>query len=510
MFIGYESLSPNSLEKEKEYIFMENGKDTIESATKSAADLVLSASETKSLVENYSAGVIKDNELLKVQIESLSKDNERLKDILKIVGNPNPNTNRSNNYPAINPYYPPELKARGGLIAESESMSKNATPYMSVGQSGRQKFFDNAEFDLFVKENYSGLMKEFTPALKNKGYIGGKIQYGQETPTERGDIIPAFLDVIAAKARVTKTNDKIMWQFTNMVTDLGKMPGDFVRVWRTAYLTPPNRTDRKLTPGTLLNATRQSLGISSVNIEIEEFGLGKDNSNGLIDIPDFYMNNTAISLEDAVQRVLINDYHTWEDNAIMGEFLVSVNIRYSNSGSLQTAQPAHTAANTMSANVVSSMASEMAANGVPTIDGNYICVMGWEDLDNFNQTINADYNYSSTVDGLDKMFSAPVTAQVDRVSGFVGRYNNVLLFVSNNIPTITIGNTYNQAMFFGGQPVGYGIGMPMQLRMDTTGGNMQRDMLFGWYAHAGILETDVSAGPQGQQDFVYIVRTFNS
>ena len=101
------------------------------------------------------------------------------------------------------------------------------------------------------------------------------------------------------------------------------------------------------------------------------------------------------------------------------------------------------------------------------------------------------------------MLMAQGSTELDVVSGYVGKVENVHIFQSNatsvgapgstGVQTENLGvgarDTYSST-FFGRSAVGVGYGMPMQVRTDSSG-TFGRQTRYIWLMHAGYVQIDV-------------------
>lgn len=317
--------------------------------------------------------------------------------------------------------------------------------------------------------------------------------------TLKADVADEFLTVLSTLMRDPSTFNNVWHQFTVGAVELGRRPGDTVRVPRYAFLADPtDEASRTLTPGTDITGS-QALSEKAVSVVIKERGLATP-----IGIAEFTQVRSLTDLVAIANRNLNRDYNLWVDNVIRDLYLTATTVLYPDD---------NVAATTLDANDVFNkdflvdIETELFVRKIPTFpNGRWVGVLNPYDVKNLRKSFIGLANNALAQDQ-DNISRYLFPEGQGVVSGYVGSAGRLDLFASNNTgvgasssspvpagvqaagssPAIDLGSS----SFFGPGAVGRGIGMPVEVRHADETNFGRRDLLI-WLSHEGFGELDIN------------------
>lgn len=482
--------------------------------------------------------------------EDLTKaqvDSETLKSLSKLTGS-------SVVAPMVNTQSSSKTSAHGqadelvGLITSTEA-SRIVSNVRDHGSNTYATHRDPSAVSRYLQDSFaeartsgkswrqSQVVKDVESLFKANGFLGGRIT-DAAGPTTGSTATPLFLDILSAMVRETHQSNNVFWQFAVTAYDPSSAPGKNVLVPRFAtfgepaavadFLIASNTTYNSLGLAVGTSSDSQSLDVTSVPIGINQYGLGRATATATrpVFIPEFYEATSLLSLVDAVDARLMQNYYRFEDLLIRSEYLKATTIVYNDKGIVtSTAADVGTGdGGTMTKEFLHNLYSAMFAAQIPSYpDGSYVLVL--------NPTAAAQLQIS-----LESLYAIPSAAQmseavstfrmasgveIGQLTGYLGKYCNFQCFVSNSIGvgavdsvtvfTTTLGvgaTTTADSLAFGMAPVGRGIAMPAEVRAQSA--PYELGQAYIWTSREGASAMDVdsaSSAPSGQQTRCYRVRT---
>ena len=225
-----------------------------------------------------------------------------------------------------------------GMVRELEdrldSVARKVWTEKKTGYQVIQR--DHRPIDDFVRANREVLSVEMEEFAKRNGLLSGVQERAQ---TQKTDIPVLLLDYLSSFVRETHTAKAVWWQFAFRELELGKGPGETIRISRDKDLPDPvSEADYELTPGTNITDDRQPISVGDVSLTLKEYGLGKNGvANGRpVAIPAFWAAYSMRNLEDIVSRNLGRNYEKWVDLSIRSKYALTSRVVYNKRGTVTT------------------------------------------------------------------------------------------------------------------------------------------------------------------------------
>lgn len=386
----------------------------------------------------------------------------------------------------------------------------------------------------------SGIIREVEEWGKSLGYLSGVTRAAGPTSGAAGSAPDLFLDTLSAIIRETHNTMNVFWQFAITTFDPSTAPGKNALIPRWNYIgEPTSLTDYELatyntyspigqTIGT--NTDSQGLEQTSVPVNILQYGLGKSTSVDTrpIFISEFHEAIALLSLIDALDSRLMQNYYKFEDLLVRARYEASTKILYNNGGrATETTGDVVTGSDgTYSKRFAHSLYSYLLSRAVPTFaDGCYVQVLNPSAAEQFQVDLENDYRPVTTeqMEMVTNMFAMSHGLTIGRMMGYLGCYCGFHTFLSNAIgvgdaglrPT-TQNTTFSagvgsqltgDSFVFGPGAVGRGVALPVEIRASGT-------VPFGlgeayiWLSREGSanIDTDVALNAS-QQTRVWKART---
>jgi hypothetical protein len=245
-------------------------------------------------------------------------------------------------------------------------------------------------------------------------------------------------------------------------------------------------------------------------------------------IPEFYEATSLLSLVDAVDRNLMQNYYRFEDLLIRTEYYKAATIVYNDRGAVtSTATDVSTAdLGTMTKEFLHNLYSAMFAAQIPSYpDGSYVLVLNPTAAAQLQISLELLYAIPSAqqMEEATSTFRMASGVEIGQLTGYLGKYCNFQCFISNSIgvgsvDSVTVHTSTlnaavgsvvtNDSFAFGIAPVGRGIAMPAEVRAQSA--PYELGQAYIWTSREGASAMDVdsaSSAPSNQQTRCYRVRT---
>ncbi|MEO0824928.1 MAG: hypothetical protein AAFY20_09340 [Cyanobacteria bacterium J06639_14] len=386
----------------------------------------------------------------------------------------------------------------------------------------------------------SGVIREIEEWGKRLGYLSGITRAAGPTSGAAGSAPDLFIDTLSAIIRETHNTMNVFWQFAITTFDPSTAPGKNALIPRWNYIgEPTSLSDYELasynsyTPvGQTIGTDTDSQGLeqSSVPVNILQYGLGKNASVDTrpVFISEFHEAIALLSLIDALDSRLMQNYYKFEDLLVRVRYEASTKILYNNGGTA-TANASEVVSGSgaiYNKRFAHSMYSYLLSRAVPTFaDGCYVQVLNPSASEQFQVDLENDYRPVTTeqMEKVTNMFAMSHGLIIGRMTGYLGCYCGFHTFLSNTIgvgdaglrPT-TQNTTFGagvgsqltgDSFVFGPGAVGRGVGLPVEIRPSGT-------VPFGlgesyiWLSREGsaTIDTDVAINAS-QQTRVWKART---
>ncbi len=428
-----------------------------------------------------------------------------------------------------------------GSAADFEKLYDSAPTFRHQTQAGNYVYVKDSQIiDQFVRENRDHLRKDMEALARRNGLLqGGNGRVTQKADTVKVNIPDMFLSYLSSIVRQTHLPSFIWHQFVPVRLDHAKGQGDTIVIPRWNYqptATAPN--DRLLSgAGTYVRITsdRQNLSQASLSSVILEFGLGKDTNARPILIPEFVSAYSLQDLESVLVRNLGYDYNSWEDLYIRSAYDQTSVVWYNDNGNIATSPSSLTTGDDgrFTTDFLDAAYSEMRALQIPPMDdGCYMGAINTFAAQTFKKSFEGDSAKwqaanTATLQELTNMLNYMNGGWIEKVSGYLGKFNNFHLFESNawglgnagtpGAQSETFGSgigaqTSRTSYLFGRDAVGRGIGQPMEIRMDEMR-DFGRSDSYIWRSEEVVTTLDVDpvgTGRANEQLRVIEVRTLRN
>lgn len=263
--------------------------------------------------------------------------------------------------------------------------------------------------------------------------------------------------------------------FAKVVLDPAQ-PGKVILIDRPVYtgglFTEASRT---LTEATRITATPIAPTMQQVSLTVKEYSGPHDGTNvAPIAITDFLKRRARHDLVTYVGQLLRRDRNAFVDRVLIDLLLTTTNQTVGDASA--TAVGSMTAGGQpMKEAGLAVVKRKLLERNIPTFaNGRYILVLGPRHEEN----LRADANFREAV--------RYQVSQGPMISGYLTNYGGFDVCVSNNIPTVGVGAggavTGYQAVAFGPQAVGHGVGMMAEARRSKDDDYGREDRCV-WLAH---------------------------
>jgi hypothetical protein len=400
-----------------------------------------------------------------------------------------------------------------------------------TGAKERVLDFDKTELDRYVKENYRHVLNDLDLWGRKAGLFKGTdiqmIDPGENvTNTIISDLPGGFLPTLSAIMRVTHRPGFVFHMMPLVRYDFAKSRGNVIQIGRFNYLsTSPSLADYELSAGNAYSSitTRSdSMSTSKVDVEIREYGRGKESASTQINpirIVSFVEYFSAYELAAELNQKFGYDYAQFEDRLIRSRYDVTSVIWYNRGNTINTAATAlQNGDGRMNQQFLREMrhrAHSSSSPWEPLPDGNFMAVLNptaWKQL---REDLDDDWEaptQANLLDFLNAMLPAYVPDESEpRVNGYMGLVEGVHVFESNafgvgnagadGVSNVTVRAPSTTALFrdsyfFGHGAVGRGIAMPVEVRTDSVT-NFDRESRLTWLSWEGVDALDVDPTGSG-------------
>ena len=501
------------------------------------------------------------------RLEASKAEEQRVKSFMRTLGYSTPQAlqpqvavspNRSQNY-RVNYnqlILPASSEPVGAALDFSNMLSRPDVCPVKTATHRDGTFFTKNTYALngWFLENKKYLELDLERLLKGNGFLKGPEGLAAAGQTSGLNLPGEFLDYLDIYMRLTHSEQFSWWQFVFEGIDLGQGVGNRVLVPRYENLDTPNSVDDFLldTPQVTNSISQATQGLQQVVSPIDLFGYGLGRgtsvSNRVISLSEFISRYTLTDLMRVIQNKLMQNYHAFEDMFIRRPYQTTNTTFYNKNGELET-DPTNVLANedgTATEEFLNSAYSQLVTDNVPFYDNSCYAFVAPPLVVNqikrsLDDKIDAP-NEAMLMEVTNILGVETINDGLQRTNGFVGKYQNVMIFQSttasvgnpisagnpNNPEGVdivgfgaggTIQRTVYDSYIFGKGAVGRGIGMPAQIRSDDRG-RFDLSLDFIWRSIEGAGAMDVqqvgtpssngnpaSADYNGQQTRVYRLRT---
>lgn len=470
--------------------------------------------EAQRAVDTVRQQAEQDKAATEAELNRTKTERDKLADVFKLMGNPNPVQ-----MPSVNTITRVNSDTPQGTVAEFLQTRDRAPRVQKMTASGAVYVsYDSAQLNHYVKQHKQQLVRDLESWGKAQGLLQGRGRISTDAITTIGNIPGGFLDVLSAIMRSNNRPGFIFWQFPVTRINFDKGLGDNVQIPRAAFLPAIANPDaRKLSGGgtfVTINSNNQNIQTGVVNAEIEEWGLGRDSTSPPVGIPAFVQAYSMIDLMAILDRNLWYDYYSWEDVKIRSLWTPTSRVVYNKNGAVVETATALLAGDdgTLTEAFMNALYGYMRSAQIPTyMDGCYGLAVNSLSVTQFKNDLGEKFAPASDANLRDLTnILNPVqigSDEVDKVTGYVGKYCNFHIFDSNSfgcgasgtegVHTETLGGTSvttRSSYAFGADTIGRGIGTEVEIRKDTND-DFQRLNRFIWRAEEGYCQLDVCPDP---------------
>ena len=390
------------------------------------------------------------------------------------------------------------------------------------------------------------LVQELTEWGKRQGLFkgpGGSGDRAVNAGVVMDDMVGGFLPLLSSMLRYTHRGAYIFHQFVDVAINHGRNRGDTIQIARYALNAEPASDAGWLLSGggTFADLTTNSQGTQTGVVEsvIKEYGMGKDGvaGNEPYVVPNFVQMYSALSVLESFSVNIMRNYMQFEDRYIRGLWTPTSRVVYNNGNTVETTVGNITTGSggQLTLDFLYSLEELMKTEFIPTYaDGCYGLAINTKQWGQLRRSVlqfdaNAFVKPSNEMDLLGLVNLFPALSDIDRVSGYKGKWGNFHVFEQNTFAmgaagtagaqnvTTGLGSKLSRTAYaFGVNSIGRGIGLPMEIRTQNGELRWNRDQRFIWISHEAFTALDVD--PTGysdtsdvpQQSRVFQVRTFDT
>lgn len=380
----------------------------------------------------------------------------------------------------------------------------------------------NMEAWLILQKRQDGMV-QLIRDMDSWGKANGLFNGGSrrvDAATVRGDIPSGFLTMLSAILRFTHRFSRILWQFANVRVEAGRRLGDTVQIPRFALQPEPTTRASRLLSGAgtfvPIGTTNQNLVQTSVDIQL------KENGNPVpISVPQFLSAHSLLDLMPVVQNNLWYDYVVTEDVAMYELLDLTSRIVFNDRGNVTTtaADVGNGDDGTFTRTFAANLYAYMRALAIPTwANGCYVTALNTFAATSLKLSLEdlAQPPTPQDVADITNMLNMALAGEMDRVTGYLGTYENMMVFETNSygcgaagtrgVRNVTLGGTVGSvptrtSWAFGSNIIGKAESMPFEIRQNEVT-NYGRLDEFTWLSHEewGTLDLDpVGTGNTSQQ-----------
>lgn len=409
-------------------------------------------------------------------------------------------------------------KPSGALKEYLEEMwrAPSATRSSKLAGGARIQIFDVRGLRPFMREN----MKHLIPEMEKWGKNNGMFRANKSTTTGVG-IPDGFLPVLSAMLRENNRSSLVFHQFVDVVMNFEKGRGDNIEVPRVPYLDPISDPDDRLLSGNGayydIDPGAQSMASGSVDVQLQEWGLGKNSQNQPIGLAAFTEAYSMIDLMGVLQKNLLRDYYAWEDFKIRSLLTPSSRVVYNDNNAVTTTVGDVGSGDdgTASYTFLASLEAYAKDLQIPTMpDGCYILVLPSRSVGALRVSLSGSGVFAAPTPQDVRDLMAMLNPQEAianpeaRASGYIGKLGGLHIFETNNygvgagagVNTSAFGagnTTTREGFLIGASSIGRGIGSQMEVVPSgvVPFGRAER---FIWRSEEGFAALDVD--PTGYND----------
>lgn len=448
------------------------------------------------------------------ELNRTKQERDKLADVFKLMGNPNPVQ-----MPSINTNTRVNSDSPRGSVAELQSIRDHAAKIQKMTAGGSAYIaVDNSEIKRYVKTHKQQLIQDLESWGKAHGLLQGQRRISTDAATTAANIPGGFLEHLSAIMRENNRPGFIFWQFPVTRIEFDKGMGDTIKIPRAAYLPAITNPDDRLLSGngtySYIDNTSQNIQTGVVSVTLQEWGLGKNSNYPPVGIPAFVQAYSMIDLMQILERNLQHDYWTWEDTKIRSLWRSTSRVVYNKKGSVVTsaADVGAGEGGTLGENHLNAVYGYMRSLQIPTYrDGCYGLAVNTLSLVQLKNDLGAKYAppTAAALQELTNILNPNVigSGEVDKVSGYAGKWMNFHIFETNafgcgaagtegvQLETIGGGSHITRSSYaFGADSIGRGIGSEMEIRRDNNDdfGRMNRWI---WRSEEGLVKLDCCPDP---------------
>lgn len=471
----------------------------------------------QSQLDAFNEAAEQDKAAVVNELDRTKAERDKLADVFKLMGNPNPVQ-----MPSINTITKVNSDSPRGSVAELQSIRDKSAKIQKMTAGGSAYIaVDNAEIKRYVKTHKQQLIQDLESWGKAHGLLQGQRRISTDAATTAANIPGGFLEHLSAIMRENNRPGFIFWQFPVTRIEFDKGMGDTIKIPRAAYLPAITNPDDRLLSGngtySYIDNTSQNIQTGVVSVTLQEWGLGKNSQYPPVGIPAFLQAYSMIDLMQILERNLQHDYWTWEDTKIRSLWRGTSRVVYNKKGLVVTSAADVLAGDggTLSENFLNQTYGYMRALQIPTYrDGCYGLAVNTLSLVQLKNDLGAKYAppTAAALQELTNILNPNVigSGEVDKVSGYAGKWMNFHIFETNafgcgaagtegvQLETIGGGSHITRSNYaFGADTIGRGIGSEMEVRRDSNDdfGRMNR---FTWISEENVTALDID--PVGYAD----------
>jgi hypothetical protein len=435
----------------------------------------------------------------------------------RMTGNPNPVGNGAIGAPGLTTTMNGDRPI--GAVADMIGMMEKAPKLVKSAKNGdRFASFDTRELDRFVRGNRSQVIKDLEAWGKANGLFQGNNVVSTDAAVTRSDLPGGFLESLSSVMRMNNRPNFIFHQFTDVAVNFTKGRGDTINIPRAAYFAPvTDPVDYQLSgSGTYVatNATNRTIQTGIVQCTIQEYGMGKTAATAPIGIPEFVAAYSMLNLLSILDRNLGYNYYQFEDLIIRKLWEPTARVVYNDNGNVTTTLTDLAVGDngTMTDEFLNNLYAYMRSIYIPTyMDGCYGLALNSlaaaqykNSLDKYAPATDAE------IQNVTNMLNLSSGGEMDKATGYLGRWNNFHLFETNAFGVGAAGTEGAQnetiagsprltrtSYAFGANTIGRGIGSPMTIRRDVVD-DFGRIGRYAWFSEEGFVAVDVD--PVGYND----------
>jgi hypothetical protein len=443
----------------------------------------------------------------------------------KFMGNPNAIGSQESvkpGFPMVNTTVAANSDRPSGAVRDALGIIEQSNKIVKNTSLGTQFVcMDKLELKRFIQENKASLVRSMEDWGRANGMFRGSKIISKDAATQISDLPGGFLDILSPLMRETHRSSFIFWQFPITRINFAKGMGDTIQVPRAAYFNTITDPDERLLSGgglfTKIDSGNQRIQTGTVSIELMEWGLGKDSTSPPVGIPAFVEAYSMVDLMMVVNRNLLQDYYQWEDLKVRSLWSATSRVVYNDNSDVTT-----TAANvntgddgTLTSGFLANLYGYMRSLQIPTyMDGCYGLATNSLSFIKYKQSLAEGNRWqapnATQLQELTNILNPSVVGEMDKVTGYMGKWDNFHIFETNAFGTgiagtegvqnvsLGVGSTLTRSSYaFGADTIARAVGTEMEFRRDSNDdfGRINRMI---WREESGFASLDVD--PTGYSD----------